>query len=683
MRDDEPRPVWMSLLITHLVFVSVRTIKSHHHHLVNARECLIDHSRPTNNELQHSLDELATMNAPLASKRARASVLDAAVSTLEVPGLGASSCLFVMADGTRLVGTDQDTLQLLTPAGQLALIAGNAAPRVDVDSDDEDDDATPVSTLVDGKGPAARFNGLCGVTVDAAGHIVVADRENYALRRVSKAGEVSTLAGNGEKGFADGQGDAARFNLPWGVALAANDEIVVADSENHAIRVVTPGGAVRTLAGNGEAGFADGQGAAARFDGPTGLARDKDGSILVIDSGNNAVRRVTMEGEVSTVAGNGEVGYADGEGAAARFNDPMAVVVDREGTIVVADYANGRLRKIVGRQVTTLAGGPEAGTADGAGAGARFHYPIAMALDERGRLLVGECDRADTLRVVDAWLAPPACMGTVEAAAPDEEKREALAALQDYGKLVEAPELADVVLVVEGERFPAHRNVLAARSEYFRALLLSGMQEGSGQHEILLEEVSAGAFRVVLRYLYTAAVPAWEELQGTGTSAEGGWAAGGRHGGRGTEGGKGGGGDKGKGGSKCKGKGKGKEVVDTEDDAAAERTALELEVLKAADLFQAEGLLKHCLERFRGGLTVHTVAEQLVWAHTRGPEEARAVATEFFAAHCRAIWVRALCAVCIDFCFVFDCLVCFGFSERERGREGGREGGRHPDTKIV
>ena len=79
-----------------------------------------------------------------------------------------------------------------------------------------------------------------------------------------------------------------RFNCPDGVALAANDEIVVADTENHAIRVVTPGGAVRTLAGNGEAGFADGQGAAARFNHPKGLARDKDGSILVAVWGNHA-----------------------------------------------------------------------------------------------------------------------------------------------------------------------------------------------------------------------------------------------------------------------------------------------------------------------------------------------------------------------------------------------------------
>ena len=291
------------------------------------------------------------MTAPPAAKRARAPALDIAVSTLEVPGLGVPWGLLVLADGTRLVGTEQNTLQLLTPAGQLALIAG----------EDEEEG------FEDGKGANARFRDPCGMTVDSAGHIVVADRGNHALRRVSKAGEVSTLAGNGEEGFEDGQGDAARFNGPDGVALAANDEIVVADSGNHAIRVVTPGGAVRTLAGNGEAGFADGQGAAARFNCPQGLARDKDGSILVADTGNHAVRRVTMDGAVSTVAGNGEAGYADGEGAAARFYGPTDVVVDKEGTIVVADYDNERLRKIVGRQVTTLAGGSEAGTADGAG----------------------------------------------------------------------------------------------------------------------------------------------------------------------------------------------------------------------------------------------------------------------------------------------------------------------------
>ncbi len=115
-----------------------------------------------------------------------------------------------------------------------------------------------------------------------------------------------------------------------------------------------------------------------------------------------------------TLAGNREAGFAKGQGAAACFNDPTDVVVDREGTIVVVDRANGRLQKIVGRQVTTLAGGPEAGTADGAGAAASF---MRLALDERGRLLVAECSRAPTLRVVDASLVPPAWMGPVDAAA--------------------------------------------------------------------------------------------------------------------------------------------------------------------------------------------------------------------------------------------------------------------------
>ena len=302
---------------------------------------------------------------------------------------------------------------------------------------------------------------------------------------------------------------------------------------------------MRTLAGNGEAGFADGQGEAARFNYQRGLAREKDGSILVADRGNHAVRRVTMEGDVSTVAGNGEAGYADGEGTAARFSSPADVVVDKEGTIVVADRDNGRLRKIVGRQVTTLAGGSEAGTADGAGAGARFKEPIVLALDERGRLLVAERGRADTLRVVDASLAPPAWMGPVNPAAQAAEEKalETEKLLGDYGKLVEDGDLADVVFVVEGGRCPAYRGLLAARSEYFRGLFKSGMQAGCTK-EVTYEDVSVSAFRVLLHFLYTGELPVWEGRArgafGCGAGGSGGIrrAAGGRRS-AGCEGGKG------------------------------------------------------------------------------------------------------------------------------------------------
>jgi sugar lactone lactonase YvrE len=268
--------------------------------------------------------------------------------------------------------------------------------------------------LKDGQGIFARFNGTDGLTVDRAGNVVVADCDNHAIRAVTKEGAVvSTLAGGRqaddeendgvETGFADGQGANARFNEPSGVVVAANGDIFVSDRYNHAIRVLTPQGAVRTLCGNGQAGFADAQGADARFNYPGGLALDAEENLLVADSGNNAIRRVTMAGAVSTVAGNGEEGFADGAGAAARFNRPTDVVVDGEGVIVVADFHNHRLRKIVGGQVTTLAGSSEPGTADGAGAVARFNEPDRLALDERGRLLVAESGRKDTLREEGRW----------------------------------------------------------------------------------------------------------------------------------------------------------------------------------------------------------------------------------------------------------------------------------------
>jgi hypothetical protein len=149
-------------------------------------------------------------------------------------------------------------------------------------------------------------------------------------------------------------------------------------------------------------------------------------------------------------------------------------------------------------------------------------------LDERGRLLVAEYRRADnTLRVVDASLAPSALMGPVDgsaeaAAEAHEEKAQQMVQLVgDYGKLVEDGELADGVFVVEGERFPMHRNVLAARSEYFRARFNSGMQNG-GSKEVCYEDVSASAFPLLLWFLYAGELPAWEGGPGGGGSADGG-----------------------------------------------------------------------------------------------------------------------------------------------------------------
>jgi hypothetical protein len=294
----------------------------------------------------------------------RPAAVDASVTTLIVPGLGLPRKIFALAN-SRIVSTQQNKVL---------------------------------------------SNGF-DFTVDREGNVVVADFMRHALRKVTKEGVVSTLAGNGEAGFADGQGADARFKYPHSVVVSADGEFIVSDYDNNCIRVVTKEGAVRTLVGNGQAGFADGQGAQARFRCPAGLALDAEGNVLVADRVNSSIRLVTMAGAVSTIAGNGEPGFADGAGSAARFHAPIGIVVDGKGDIIVADLHNHRLRKIVGGQVTTLAGSSDPGTSDGAGAVARFNKPFKLALDERGRLLVAEMGRKDTLRVVEASLAPPLWMG--------------------------------------------------------------------------------------------------------------------------------------------------------------------------------------------------------------------------------------------------------------------------------
>ena len=191
------------------------------------------------------------MSAPPAAKRARPPALDAVVSTVAAPGLGNSYGLFVLADGT-LLACAGHSIRMLAPSGFQSLLAGNNTS----------------SGKQDGPGADARFLSPVGITVDPAGNLVVVDHGNRALRLVSKAGAVSTLAGGGGAGFADGQGAAARFNFLISVVVTANGDYVMTDCDNHALRVVTPGGAVRTLAGNGEPGLVDAQGTAARFNHP-------------------------------------------------------------------------------------------------------------------------------------------------------------------------------------------------------------------------------------------------------------------------------------------------------------------------------------------------------------------------------------------------------------------------------
>jgi RHS repeat-associated protein len=244
-----------------------------------------------------------------------------------------------------------------------------------------------------GTGTVATFNAPMGLGIDAAGNIYVADRFNYLIRKITPAGVVSTLAGNGTRGFVDGPAASAEFYEPMDVKVDAAGNVFVADYGNYCIRKITPTGVVSTVVGQARVyGHADGQGTAATLNCPVGLAFDSTtGNLVISDQGNSEIRVMTPGGLVSTLAGSITPGFADGIGSAARFNVPRQVAVDASGNIYVADYTNNRIRRITSSGVvSTLSGNGTAGAMNGTGSSAEFNAPFGACLDATGNLYVSD-----------------------------------------------------------------------------------------------------------------------------------------------------------------------------------------------------------------------------------------------------------------------------------------------------
>lgn len=240
-----------------------------------------------------------------------------------------------------------------------------------------------VSTVAKG------FNVPTGIAFDATGNIYVADCFNHRIRRISKSGLVTTLAGSGQAGSMDHSNPLqASFRYPVGVATDAHGNVYVVDEGNNKVRKISRTGAVSTLAGNGLPGDVDHEnGRSASFNQPVGLTIDPAGNIFVADQLNHKIRKISPEGKVTTLAGTGFAGFANHtDPLQASFNNPRAVALGPDGSLYIADPGTQLIRCIAPNgEVSTLAGSGAASSTDHKnGKLASFFFPNGLATDSSG-----------------------------------------------------------------------------------------------------------------------------------------------------------------------------------------------------------------------------------------------------------------------------------------------------------
>jgi len=271
---------------------------------------------------------------------------------------------------------------------------------------------TVAGTSDDG-GPAssAQLNSPTVLDVDGAGNLFIADSDSQRIRKVTTAGIITTLAGNGAVGFSGDGGPAtsAELNYPGGAAVDAAGNVFIADTRNHRIRKVTPGGIITTIAGNGATGFGGDGGPAtsAQLSYPWSIAMDGAGNLFIADTGNHSIRKVDPTGVISTVAGVGTRGFSGdgGPASSAQLTNPNGVSVDATGNLVIADSGNNRIRKVTpDGTINTVAGNGIYGPAGdgGAGTAAQLAFPNSVVVDEAGNLFVADTDNERIRKISSA-----------------------------------------------------------------------------------------------------------------------------------------------------------------------------------------------------------------------------------------------------------------------------------------
>lgn len=300
-----------------------------------------------------------------------------------------------------------------------------------------------------------------GIAIDGKGNVYFSDGgERNAISMLAPDGSVRVLAG-GTEGYRDGVGTAASFNTPSGIALDKHGNVYVADTGNHVIRKIAPDGTVTTLAGSGIAGFADGQGAQAQFNGPVGVAVDEEGVVYVADTYNDRIRRIAPDGTVATLAGSGVPGIADGAGELAQFDTPCGIAIGKDG-IYIADSRNDAIRRInPDGTVITLALTPETEKES------LLRRPMALTVTHDGFVYIAVASRGRLLQMApDGALA-----GLPDAQRPANPDIGLDGNVQVYGprSVVLAPN--GTLLLADGPAQRLHRIVPAAASADRLALI--------------------------------------------------------------------------------------------------------------------------------------------------------------------------------------------------------------------
>ncbi|TCD00198.1 T9SS type B sorting domain-containing protein [Pedobacter psychroterrae] len=232
----------------------------------------------------------------------------------------------------------------ISPAGVVTAFAGVAGEK----------------GRTDGPGLTAKFNEPQDLIFDAAGNLYVADSGNRLIRKITPQGIVSTEAGSGNPGKANGLGAAASFNTPTGLSLDQNGNLIIADYSNNLIRKMTPGGLVSTLAGTSAPGFSDGPAMTSVLWNPSHMVKDYAGNIIFSDSRNDRIRMISAAGVLSTLSGNGIKGDdANGNSLTAEFNNPVGLAYDQFANLYIADEHNNKIKKLaLGGYVISRLGAP-------------------------------------------------------------------------------------------------------------------------------------------------------------------------------------------------------------------------------------------------------------------------------------------------------------------------------------